>query len=959
MSSVTKMSNVSSSVTKINVEGGQIPSPKKPFRLVPKNKPSQKEEMVVVERPFNSVEKTKDWIETNVLDNVSEASSTGDDISKMIDDIVNNSGKGVAEDVVVEVPKPSVINVKKKQNKIKVSLNCRKLRQFEIVLNSKVSKARTLCVYEHLQENPDVLQELASTYSADRKNGKIDFANADFRIDMYGKLVLEYLAKTVNDNTCMPVFKSSKVGYGPRYSSTIDTLEFQGLPSSVRNTLMYNDDNIGEYTDPYMGFHVLNKLCEVNRIAWPSLKNFVEDPTLIVKLASQSDVSEIEVISNFSKILDGTFDAKVSTKSKQLDLELSTFKEQSVSAFSELEKCPFGIYIKENVLDFENKKITRKDLQYLHIKTMCENIQARIIDTWINVIEDENSAMDIGIEVCDIVSNGIVISGCNSVSVDFLENLIKVSSENIGVKTGHLIKTVKAVGFLDIPNDVLENAKTRIDDGFCLEILKAPILELDTDKSNIEEEELYRKVVAEFEEKWTFVADTLTFYISIETPSFRTCVDTFELIEGVQKSIKIFSLCDAKSTLASTHLGVFNGGFNRLNFKRWINSFTKSNEVSTVVMRPDLPPGRCKGVFNIFEGFNYSKEDVKDRDIATDTDSLDDFFKLGRKLVSGDGDVECNFTYLMCSIACLVQRPAIKFSVIIILHGLFGCGKDMFLDALFNAILGSKSYFVSKSPGEDFINTQYNGCIASALVVKGEEMSFTDTKNSLEKFKSMVTVDKMTIQEKHEKLRVVDSFHRFFFTTNNTVPMALDTGDRRTVIFSDKGDAKADEKVNWKALKSKFETDEFKKAICNFFYNFKIPNTFDAKLSRPETSMYKEVIVACRPPLADLFERLICGEFSSHHLKTITHGKYEKDENENGVKISFTGTELFNFIYNESRVGSNIKDKLTQTKLGRDLKMYPPIVKRHSKVGAVYEINLVELETYMKSKNWWCGFQRE
>jgi hypothetical protein len=524
------------------------------------------------------------------------------------------------------------------------------------------------------------------------------------------------------------------------------------------------------------------------------------------------------------------------------------------------------------------------------------------------------------------------------------------------IHDGGMVRKIKGRDETVLSDAILRDCEKRIfeETGYPVTLKSEPLItDLDDALNDVErdledDKKLTAEIEAEFESKWSFIGDSMSFYRQAEKPYFHTCPDSFELVESTRSELVVSNLKDTVSLLSSTKHGVFKGAY-RLDFKKWLSKIDKPNECDTIVMRPDLPSGRYKNVFNIFDGFNYHPREYKFSDelIAKRDEIIKPLLDLALSLVSGDGSPDANMQWLLCYFADMVQRTGVKPGVILILFGLMGVGKDIFLDAVIEALFGSKSYLISKSPGEDFLNTQYNSCIASCIPVKGEELSFADTKASYEKFKAMTTSQKMTINEKYERLTTVDSFQRFMFTTNNPVPLALNDGDRRTVIFSAGNKAVKREPSEWKKMKALFMREEFKQALSHYFFTFPIPAGFDMKTSRPTTQIYKDVITACRPAIAELFERLVCKEFDKE-LEWMS-----PEAHTSGESLTIKATDFFDFVRNQLRFGA--KDKLTMTKFGRDISTYP-IEKKKGMHYNTYTIVYADMKAHLKEKNWWSGF---
>lgn len=356
----------------------------------------------------------------------------------------------------------------------------------------------------------------------------------------------------------------------------------------------------------------------------------------------------------------------------------------------------------------------------------------------------------------------------------------------------------------------------------------------------------------EFEQNWFFVNLSNTYYSFItHSRTIRCCDDNFKRVELYKQLITVDSI---DNIMKNTKYGIISGS--RFDVAQWQKTGNKANEADEIIMDPSLPVGFIKGEgelkghnrLNIFQGFAYPKTDV-DFNEETDGSIIKPMMDLLRDLLGGDGDVEVNLEYYLNYFASILQKPDVKLNVCMIMLGAFGDGKDMSTDEGVGSIIGG-SYVTSNKPGDDFLG-RFNGLLSARVLVKGEELAFSDMKESVERFKSYVTAPTITIENKGQNIRVEDSFHNFMFTTNNDVPCFIPQGDRRFVMFKSRGNTHkgddGDDHGFWARTRNYFSTREFKEAFARLLWNKQIPAGWNAKDARPKTECYASVIQSAAP----------------------------------------------------------------------------------------------------------------
>jgi hypothetical protein len=137
------------------------------------------------------------------------------------------------------------------------------------------------------------------------------------------------------------------------------------------------------------------------------------------------------------------------------------------------------------------------------------------------------------------------------------------------------------------------------------------------------------------------------------------------------------------------------------------------------------------------------------------------------------------FRYLMMYVAHMLQHPSIKPGIIIVLLGGQGTGKGTFLRMLYR--IWSRTTLIVSDVGQ--IVGTFNAALERNYVICMDEALFSGDKKSIERLKSLVTEPVIHIEQKYQPSRSIESFHRFFATSNNDFFGQVDSDDRRFLFL--------------------------------------------------------------------------------------------------------------------------------------------------------------------------------
>lgn len=143
-----------------------------------------------------------------------------------------------------------------------------------------------------------------------------------------------------------------------------------------------------------------------------------------------------------------------------------------------------------------------------------------------------------------------------------------------------------------------------------------------------------------------------------------------------------------------------------------------------------------------------------------------------------DGDITL-YRYLVLFLAHMLQRPEEKPGIMIVLLGGQGTGKGTLFQIL-KAIWARTTLLVSDV---DNVIGRFNAAIERNFVLCMDEALFAGDKKAMDRLKSLVTEPTVTVEEKHQPRRSIDSFHRFFAASNHAHFAQVDPDDRRFMFF--------------------------------------------------------------------------------------------------------------------------------------------------------------------------------
>jgi hypothetical protein len=229
------------------------------------------------------------------------------------------------------------------------------------------------------------------------------------------------------------------------------------------------------------------------------------------------------------------------------------------------------------------------------------------------------------------------------------------------------------------------------------------------------------------------------------------------------------------------------------------------------------------------------------------------------------GDQPPVLEYLLDMLAFFVQHPGVKSSVIPILVGGSGVGKDLTIIDVLIALLGKHN--VANITALELANN-FNEFLKKPLIHMGEfSMAGRDSLRIYDKLKSLTSGGEVmaTINPKYGKQYEMEVAPRFVGSTNNVTAMeSMTDEDRRFFIARSNAEAKKGTSYGsglgtdpyFRKLTAWLKTPGSLEAIHHYLLNRQI-TVFDPNTAPPRTASRHDVVVASLNPVAQFAYDLV------------------------------------------------------------------------------------------------------
>jgi hypothetical protein len=317
--------------------------------------------------------------------------------------------------------------------------------------------------------------------------------------------------------------------------------------------------------------------------------------------------------------------------------------------------------------------------------------------------------------------------------------------------------------------------------------------------------------------------------------------------------------------------------------------------------------------YNIFKEFPIQSEQG---DISTIQSIL--------KLITGNETHV--FEYVEKWVAHILQKPAEKTGVAIVVQGEQGIGKDTYFDFV-GSILG-REYFFNTGDATNDVFGRFTDHLQRTILMKFEEANFITNKSHADKLKSWITAPRRSYEGKGLKPITLGNYTNLVMTTNQELPVLVEDTDRRFCCIKGSSEKRTDREF-WKAVHSNLAKQETRNAYYYYLLNLDI-SQFNPR-EYPKTEYYESIREALAPYHARYFQR-----------------KVEENIEDNSA-VSWNARRLFNSIKEDN------KFDISEKSFSLHMKIYPEtaIAKVRKNSGNEYTLNPVGMMEFLKSKNWW------
>jgi hypothetical protein len=137
------------------------------------------------------------------------------------------------------------------------------------------------------------------------------------------------------------------------------------------------------------------------------------------------------------------------------------------------------------------------------------------------------------------------------------------------------------------------------------------------------------------------------------------------------------------------------------------------------------------------------------------------------------------YGYLVRFLAHIWQKPEEKPGIMIVLLGGQGTGKGT-LFYLLQRIWSKTTLHISDV---EHVTGGFNGAMERNYIVNMDEALFAGDRRSMDRLKSMITEPTITIEQKYQPRRTIQSLHRFFAASNHDHFGNIELDDRRFVFL--------------------------------------------------------------------------------------------------------------------------------------------------------------------------------
>ena len=260
-------------------------------------------------------------------------------------------------------------------------------------------------------------------------------------------------------------------------------------------------------------------------------------------------------------------------------------------------------------------------------------------------------------------------------------------------------------------------------------------------------------------------------------------------------------------------------------------------------------------------------------------------------------------------------------------------------------MLGFFKVFETTSPSRD-VWGDFNGMMASSLLVNLNEMSKKEMGDCEGRFKALATDPTITINNKGVNQFEIQSYQRFIITTNKEDPIKTTNDDRRTIIIRS-SDEKIGDKEYFNKINEYLDDINVIRTCYDYFKSISGMENFGS-IPKPQTEYQNNLKQLYRSPiemwLEDFTRRYsLLNKEKVERLGAETFADFEDWRRNNNIRFDTTVSKLGSSLLNVQIVGGVEKGRHTNKGWTKIFNI--SVLKSHFGIGSLvnYAYNTEEL----------------
>jgi len=251
-----------------------------------------------------------------------------------------------------------------------------------------------------------------------------------------------------------------------------------------------------------------------------------------------------------------------------------------------------------------------------------------------------------------------------------------------------------------------------------------------------------------------------------------------------------------------------------------------------------------KGVYNRFQGFGFTPDEIKPHDYPTIA------FHIRRVLANDDAEME---KFILDFMGSMLQRPHEPAGLALVLKGGFGTGKSS-LGMMLRRMIGRQCCYQLVSPSQ--LVGKFNAHLGDVICAIAEEALFAGDRAGGNVLKSLITDNVVSIERKGRDAYQQRNCLHLVMMSNEDWVLQLAAGDRRFVV-SQTWDGLVGDRAHFDALYDEINGP----ALAGFFHDLQrreLPERLIIPTESPAVTHYRneQQVRSLNPFMGWLFGRI-------------------------------------------------------------------------------------------------------